>query len=471
MSNDSFYNPRMKHFLIALLAGCTLTGQSLAANTYAVVISKMTAAKSEWKVVADALIKKHAGKLVVYEGSVTNCLPALKRLQPRYTAFVETPENIGRVYVAEIHRLTRQLDDDPYGDTLWGIVSAATPAGALRVANATEPRVIHSAIGNTGINEAWVDRMFFVSDGKKGEWVFKDAAGKITKGDDGEVDRTRLFVEKFNLLQPDLMVTSGHATERNLEMPFSRGNTIAKDGHWTGMINWKEPLPIPTNSHPRVFLGAGNCLIGNFHNRADTMAPTLMENYGVNQFIGYVVPTWYGKGGWGTYDLWNHLFSRYSLAEAWFFNNQIIIHDLLTKYPDIAKRHLSVTEEREGIVFDELRGMDKEASGMLFDRDVVAFYGDPALRVTFDPKRIACHVDVQAVQTGNTVTITVKNGDIKEGVRTNFPICLWLPNRLKKPEVVTGKEFDPVVTHNFVMLFKPDYTSGKQYKVVVRDAP
>ena len=458
----------MKQLLLTILVTGLLTTQARAGESYAVVISKTTAARPEWKAVADALIKKHTGTLVTYEGSVTNCLPALTKLQPRYTAFVDAPENIGRVYVTRIHRLTRQLNDDPYGDTLWGIVSAATPEGALRIANATEPHLIRSAIGNTGINERWVDQVFVLSDGEKGRWVLKGADGKVSSGNDGEADRTKLFVDNFKALQPDLVVGSGHASERNLEMPFSRGNTVAKDGQWFGMVNWREPVLIPTNNHPRVFLGAGNCLIGNFQRRADSMAPTLLANYGFNQFVGYVVPTWYGKGGWGTYDMWNHLFGRYSLAEAWFFNNQIIIHDLLTKYPDIAQRHISVTERGEGIVFDELKGMGKEASGMLFDRDVVAFYGDPALRVTFDPKKLPANVDIQVRERAGSVTITVTNGEIKEGVRTNLPVCLWLPHRIEKPQLVSGREYDPLVTANFVMLFKPDYTSGKRYEIVLR---
>ena len=66
------------------------------------------------------------------------------------------------------------------------------------------------------------------------------------------------------------------------------------------------------------------------------MAATLISNYNVNQFVGYIVPTWYGKGGWGTLGLWQHLGGRYSLAEAWFFNNQVITHELKTRYPKSA---------------------------------------------------------------------------------------------------------------------------------------
>ena len=458
---------------LAMPAVVAADRDSAAECAYAVVISSTSTSTPGWNAVADALVKKHRAKLVVYEGSVVNCLPALAKLHPRYTAFVTRPEVLGRIYVARVHRLTRQLDGDPYTDTRWGIISAATPKDALRLAEATEPRVVQSAITLTGVNNGLFDEVYTISDGGKGGWSWKQRQGPATNGNVGaEADRVKEFVGKFAELHPDSIIGSGHATERNLEMCFSKGNTEARGGKWVGMVNWREPVLIEPDNHPRVFVGAGNCLIGNFHKRADTMAPTLISAYMVNQFVGYTVPTWYGKGGWGTLGLWQSLPGTYSLAEAWFFNNQLITDELRTRFPMSANRSLPISEKGHGL--DERRiflsGVsDRDEAGMLWDRDVVAFYGDPALRCTLDPTK--CPADVKFSLTTNwrglcTVAMTV--GNPAPG-STGGAACYLFPKRLAgKIEIVSGREFAPIIADDFILLTKPDYTPGKTCSVKFR---
>jgi zinc protease len=453
-------------------------GEAAGECNYAVVISARSAADRNWKAVAEALLKKHEGRLIVYTGSVVNCLPDLARIHPRYTAFVARPEIVGRQFVARIHRLTRHLDDDPYTDTIWGIVTAATPEAALRVAAATEPRIVHSVISNTGVRNGLYDTVFTLSDGKAGEWYSKSAKGAEKHGSDGDADRTELFVDKFKALDPDAIVTSGHATERNLEMPFSKGNTESYRGKWYGIVNWRRPdvkpslLPIPHSDHPRVFLGAGNCLIGNFHKSADSMAATLISNYGVNQFVGYTVPTWYGKGGWGTLGLWQHLRGRYSLAEAFYFNNQVITHELKTRFPRSADKCLPISEAGYGL--DERRifssGVsDKDEAGMLWDRDVVAFYGDPALRVTADPGKGPADVETTFSQTKDLCTFDVSVGATTASISRDQPLAYLFPKRLHgKITLLSGQEFAPLITDDFLLVTKPKYDAGSRYKLEFR---
>ena len=438
---------------------------------YAVVISTKAAAMPEWKAVADALVKKHGGQLVVYEGSVINSLPRLAQLHPRYTAFVARPEVTGRLLVARIHRLTRHLNKDPYTDTIWGIVSAATPAGALRMAEATEPQVVRSAIGLTGINHGLFDQALTIGDATMGNWSLKKSDGEEVSGKDGAADRTKMFVETFNTMKPDLIVGSGHATERNLEMSFSRGNTEIRGGKWYGIINWRSfvetPVLIETNSQPRVFLGAGNCLIGNFKKSTNSMAAVLINDYGFNQFVGYTVPTWYGKGGWGTLNLWCNLPGTYSLAEAWFFNNQMITEEILRRFPASADRNLPVTERGEGLDFGLIAQagiQDKDESGMLWDRDVVAFYGDPTLRVLLDGKKQPTGVTLDLNSDKDTHTLNVAIAPeckVKGGI-----IALYFPKRIPgQIQVTQGAEYEPLITENFIILRKADYTPGKKYSV------
>lgn len=44
------------------------------------------------------------------------------------------------------------------------------------------------------------------------------------------VDEMQTFYNIYEKYNPDLVVTAAHATERNLEMPFSLGNIKPKNG-------------------------------------------------------------------------------------------------------------------------------------------------------------------------------------------------------------------------------------------------
>lgn len=98
-------------------------------NDYAIIISEETAAMPEWKAVADKLAEKHGGSIVTVKDSMFAKLDTLKKMAPRFMAVVARPEEIDRVLVNDLHRLTRRLDDDPYGDCIWGHRHGLHPAG------------------------------------------------------------------------------------------------------------------------------------------------------------------------------------------------------------------------------------------------------------------------------------------------------------------------------------------------------
>ncbi len=67
----------------AVCNGCT----GFAANStsdYAVVASKKTLADSDWKKVAQALVKKHNATVVTFDADVNETVPELRRQFPRY---------------------------------------------------------------------------------------------------------------------------------------------------------------------------------------------------------------------------------------------------------------------------------------------------------------------------------------------------------------------------------------------------
>ena len=83
-----------------------------------------------WKPVVDVLVSKHGAQVVHYGGSVGDSLPALREQFPRHICFVAKPAEVTREFVMEVNRLTRRLDDDPYGDAIWGILTGYDEACA-----------------------------------------------------------------------------------------------------------------------------------------------------------------------------------------------------------------------------------------------------------------------------------------------------------------------------------------------------
>jgi zinc protease len=433
-------------------------------TSYAVLISAKTYQDKGWKAVADALVKKHTAHLVIYDYSVLNAKDELRKLSPRYLAVITRPEITGRVIVQRLHQLTRDLDDDPYGDAVWGLITAATPERALEIIQSDEPKKVESSLNLTGVNNSIFKEVFTISDGKMGEWYWKKRDGTEERGDDGNADRTAIFLKRFMEMKPDLIVSSGHATEKNLEMCFSRGNTVALKGRWyIRSMDGKTEL-IPESSHPRVFMGAGNCLIGNMNRTTNSMACTLISHYGFNQFVGYTVPTWYGKGGWGTLGLWQSE-GGYSLADAWFFNNQVILHELQTRFPEASKEVMAVSEDGEGFPMDMNRKMERDASGMIWDRDVVAFYGDPMHRIITGSRQA---FETQLKKSGASQLLTIKaQKDLKGGPA----ICVWLPEKIKGLQPAPNSINDLLVTDDYIIVLKPDCKAGEELVIKLTTLP
>ena len=177
----------------------------------------------------------------------------------------------------------------------------------------------------------------------------------------------------------------------------------------------------------------------------------------------------FGYGGWGVRDLFVGQPGRCTFAEAFYVNNQCLIHQLETRFPKKAR----VNFERFGLEHDRnLLGKlamkhglrNKDAMGLLWDRDTVAFYGDPAWEARLAPRPLAW-----------TQTLTEKGGVYtfelvpdRDTGRSRPPVLLF-PHRLKDVEIIEGSDLSPVITDNFLLLPKPTkLEKGKSYKVVFR---
>ena len=121
-------------WLVGIAIFLTSPAKLQADDGYAIVVSKDTHAHADWAPVVEALRSKHSGIVIEYEKNLSESLPALQAAFPKYTCIVAKPEDAGRAFVADAHQLTRQLDADPYPDTIWAIVTGYEPADALRIA-------------------------------------------------------------------------------------------------------------------------------------------------------------------------------------------------------------------------------------------------------------------------------------------------------------------------------------------------
>ena len=199
--------------------------------------------------------------------------------------------------------------------------------------------------------------------------------------EDGRPDLLRSFCDFYAAYDPDLITTASHATERNLEMPFSVGNLRARDGALYADFP-EGPEALKESGKRRVFLPIGNCLIGNVNNTRESMAIAWMNSAHASAMAGYVVPTWYGRNGWGGLKYWLTTPGRYSLAEAFYLNQQDMLHQIDTWDPELCRKPFPYGPD--GFAEEDLEKASEVAGreltidelGFFFDRDVLAFYGD-----------------------------------------------------------------------------------------------
>jgi hypothetical protein len=425
----------MRH-LIALLALSPIFSTScLYAGDYCVVVNAATYEDPSWKAVADTLVQKHDGKLLTYASTPTELLGQLSQDHPRYTCFVSTREQAGREFVAAVHQLTRKLDDDPYTDTFWGILTGYDATNALAIATYREPLTVRKVASGTEIALEMCEQGLWYDELVKNKFVRKQKGGSAQQLQ-GPDDTTKALVKSLNDFQPDLFVTSGHATERNWQLGFRYRNGFfkSKDGQMYGEDTRRQRIDVDS-PNAKVYLPIGNCLMGHIDG-PDAMALAWMNDVGVKQMIGYTVPTWFGYGGWGMLDYFVEQPGRYSLTEAFFANHFALLHALETG-----------TENQRG---------------MEFDRDVVAFYGDPkwearlaAADCAYDQSLTANDGVYKLRVTPNRGVDSFKPINMNGSQRGWRPIVHWLPERVRDVRIIKGAQFQPVITDDCVLLPNP----------------
>lgn len=454
-----------------------LSAPASAAESYAIIVSKSTHADAEWKPVVETMVKKHSATVIEYESSVKESLPALKETYPRHICFIARSTEAGEKFVADVNRLTRQLDDDPYPDALWGILTGYDAKNALRIADVKEPLVIHRVAAGTEVELSCCDEGLWYSELKSSRIVRK-TAGKAAADESGPADSTKALVDSLNDYKAQLFVTSGHATERDWQIGYAyrNGQFRSTAGQLFGVDLKGQKIAVHSDN-PKVFLPVGNCLMGHIDG-PDAMALAFMNSAGVDQMIGYTVPTWYGYGGWGVLDYFVEQPGRFTLAEAFYLNQTALIHRLETFFPGAnadaddstpVKIKLTDAAKKAGLTLNDARGL-------LYDRDTVAFYGDPAWSATMAPGPLAWEqtlsekngvyqFDIKPLR-GEKTFDTINSNGAQRGGR---PIGALLPHRIKAASVkiTEGADLQPLITKNIVLLPRPEHCDpNKSYRIV-----
>ncbi len=465
---------------------------------YTIISSRSTMAEPAWASVVSALKKKHqtAHICTLDELSETNLTNALRSTGARYAACVLRPQEVGRELVTALHRAARQVDNDPWGDCIWGIITGHNAADAERIAEAGEPLVIKRMLGTTNVHHARFEHSCCITDWTDAPVLEQSGyttPTTITYPKGGPADKLLdTFAEQLRHHKPQFIVTSSHATQFNLEMPFSRGLIFshsnrfhmleaedfplfkkqlgeALQGHTEGLAALAgKHSPIEPDDTPRVWLAAGNCLFGNAQHSPHSMCVTALSAYSCNQVVGYTVPSWYGEGGWGTLGTFMGNTANTSLAEAWFLNNQFLLHKTQLLNPGLLQIHFNEKRFILGNEFSQIMraGIEiapsdvMDALGLVHDRDVVAFYGDPAWRAQLDESH---------AQAPYTITWeSAKRFTITANYDTNDRCAVWFPTAETGRDATGCTAQGAVFTDDFILFPTLEMKQGESLTVEVK---
>ena len=219
--------------------------------------------------------------MIVFDRSVDEVSPRLKEVFPRYACFVARPEEAGRDFVAQVHRLVPEAGRRPLRRRPLG---ASSPGSSPTMrsgspGSATRSRSARSVVSGTEVALELCEQGSWYSELKRGRMVEKKK-GETPKEGTAPSDTTSTFVESLNEGKVDLFITSGHATERDWQIGFGyrNGSFRSREGALLGRDTTGREIPV-RSSNPKVYLAVGNCLMGHVDGK-DAMALAWMHSGG-----------------------------------------------------------------------------------------------------------------------------------------------------------------------------------------------
>ncbi|MCS7250492.1 MAG: hypothetical protein RMJ34_05390 [candidate division WOR-3 bacterium] len=426
------------------------------AYRYAIVVSNTTYSMNDWRAICDSLRLKHQGRIFIYTSSIYDVLSQLQNYQPDYISFVGRPvSEVNRQFVRNCHQLTRQLDDDIYGDAIWGIITGYTAEDALRIIR-YDSLWVRTVLGGTNCTwDYWIEKGISTYEAEYNRIRFKFPNGTTLDTIWPErcpTDRCTLLVNYLNngiddtvpnrpriVGNIDIFVTSGHASqwEWQLHYPgsgyegfFRSSNGQLRGDPYSGASRYIN------SSNPKLYFAVGNCLIGDVVDM-NCMVLAWFHTGGAIQMTGYIVETWYGYMLWGLPAYYHYLQGRTTYAQAFYLNNQSLLFDQINNTPGT------------------------NPSGLEYDKNNVAFYGDPACQTRIYPIREPYYSENIEIRQGTLrdtfiITITANYDSSTLGFSgvsgTRHPI-VFLPVKIESIQVENTNAHSVVITDNFCLFY------------------
>lgn len=482
----------MKKILLLFFSfALCFTSSSMTSDNKYVIAIRESLKSTEWMDVVEVLQQSHeSSTLLFYQNSLHDIFDSLKEIQPRYLCVIDIPENLNRGFVVEGNRMSRMMSDGIYDDYIWGIITGYSVEDALRIARqSNDPFVLNTALSSTSevSNGRWFADFAWLDDGTKGQWGEKKSmtAPSIVHKNEPFYNLLPIFKKKWEEIDPDFIITSSHATQYNLEMPFSTGNIKSKDGQL--YANFNTPQNMPSTSKPRVYFPVGNCLIGDIDNSPQSMAVAWLSSGGATAMLGYVIETWYGRNGWGALKFFLSNPGKFTLAEAAFLNRQDMLTNELRKNPKFLDINPDVATFGHGVrdIIDFELGelgveFTKDDLGYIYDRDVVVYYGDPAwdVRVQNPSKTDDYEFNLEEKDGKYIITLSTYNDfsidkfagkGFKEEHVKDIPLAFFFPYAVEDAVVIENKaDLDIAYGKNFLLIYNQNIKANAVYKVVLK---
>lgn len=451
---------------------------------YAIVMPEN--ASDELKTAAKLLTAKHEKNgfqittIKFAPADVRSALPALQDFRPYYTCFLIPKELAGRTFTVNVSKMAREILPDPYMDTYWGILTGADGNDIQRIAKFAGPIQIDNAIDMVGgFNHDVMKRCYsFDETQEKNLRVTDPKTNQRNEKTTTDKDFTELFTRLINEGGMQLIMTSGHATEHDWQSGYLSKNMAVTDNHFgLEAVSTRGNRVKLTDTTPKIWCAAGNCLIGNVPDGGQScMALGAIHSLGCYQFMGYTIETWFGRQGWTAQGMLTEYPGLYTFNECFHFANTSIVKEL-NSY-GIANQDVDVTsyntfqrtlaEHLTGIRVPRDAKVD-DIPGLLYDRNVVAFYGDPAMRAAVEPAN-GQTLSVTVQRKENVLKLTVKA--LKDGTWHGTGLYLsYQGNILAKP-VVKSKNFDAEVLTGSCFAhinLTGEYHKGDELELVLED--
>lgn len=361
-----------------------------AACNYAVVISDAAYKENGWKIVADSLVKKHSrngnSKLFTWQSGVAETKPALAEYKPDYVAFIARPvSECKSSFIVNVHRLCRTLDEDPYGDAVWGIITGAKAEDALRaISESLSVKTVLSASGNLSYEppiQRFYQALGMTCDSyTKTDYLFPGKMGIVYTEDkrpENQKDRIKLVSKWLNASSLDLsveghgtlsgpvdcIITGGHGNVNLWQCHYpdagTEGYMRSSGGKLMGAPYSGSSIEISAKT-PKIYWCASNCLMGNPDHKDNVVYGAFGSGHAVQMF-GFVNNASAGDEfmAWGVYDRVTKRAGKLTLPQGYFLSNNNALF--------------------------EIRNPGKQINTRMVEMymDSTVFYGDPAGDVHF----------------------------------------------------------------------------------------